>query len=56
MGARHIVQGWFTLDKDIAVGEDGGLTVAPAAAEALTQVLDQFSEALGRTPILAAAS
>ncbi|MEV0551930.1 NADPH-dependent FMN reductase [Streptomyces sp. NPDC050597] len=55
MGARHIVQGWFTLDKDIAVGEDGGLTVAPPAAEALTQVLDQFSEALGRTPILAAA-
>ncbi|GHA49398.1 FMN reductase (NADPH) [Streptomyces tauricus] len=56
MGARHIVQGWFTLDKDIVVGEDGGLTVAPAATEALTQVLDQFSEALGRRPVLAAAS
>jgi FMN reductase len=56
MGARHIVQGWFTLDKDITVGEDGGLTVAAAADEALTQVLDQFSDALGgRTPILAAA-
>ncbi|MEU9187154.1 NADPH-dependent FMN reductase [Streptomyces sp. NPDC048484] len=54
MGARHIVQGWFTLDKDIAVGEDGGLTVAPAAVEALAQVLDQFSEALDRRPILAA--
>ncbi|MCX4911746.1 NADPH-dependent FMN reductase [Streptomyces sp. NBC_00878] len=56
MGARHIVQGWFTLDKDITVGGDGGLTVAAAADEALTQVLDQFSDALGgRTPILAAA-
>ncbi|MFC8201949.1 NADPH-dependent FMN reductase [Streptomyces sp. NPDC060006] len=55
MGARHVVQGWFTLDKDISVGEDGGLAVAPGATEALTQVLDQFSEALGRTPALAAA-
>ncbi|TLS47713.1 NADPH-dependent FMN reductase [Streptomyces montanus] len=56
MGAAHIVQGWFTLDKDITAGEDGTLTVAPAAAEALTQVVDQFSDALGRTPLLAAAS
>ncbi|GDY88181.1 hypothetical protein SAVCW2_73800 [Streptomyces avermitilis] len=55
MGAAHIVQGWFTLDKDITAGEDGSLTVAPAAAEALTQVVDQFSAALGRTPLLAAA-
>ncbi|MFE7172715.1 NADPH-dependent FMN reductase [Streptomyces sp. NPDC057616] len=56
MGASHIVQGWFTLDKDISVDEDGSLTVAPAAAEALGQVVDQFSLALGRTPLLAAAS
>lgn len=56
MGAGHIVQGWFTLDKDIAVGEDGTLTVAPGPAEALEQVVDQFSEALGsRTALLAAA-
>ncbi|MEU9479369.1 NADPH-dependent FMN reductase [Streptomyces sp. NPDC048191] len=56
MGAAHIVQGWFTLDKDIAVGEDGSLTVAPAAAEALGHVVDQFSAALDRAPALAAAS
>ncbi|MBX7554726.1 NADPH-dependent FMN reductase [Streptomyces sp. NPDC004232] len=56
MGAAHIVQGWFTLDKDITVREDGSLTVAPATAEALGQVVDQFSAALGRTPLLAAAS
>jgi FMN reductase len=55
MGAGHIVQGWFTLDKDITAHEDGSLTVAPTAIQALTQVLDQFSTALGRTPVLAAA-
>jgi FMN reductase len=56
MGAAHIVQGWFTLDKDITVREDGSLTVAPATAEALGQVVDQFSAALRRTPVLVAAS
>ncbi|MBR8639891.1 NADPH-dependent FMN reductase [Streptomyces tuirus] len=55
MGAAHTVQGWFTLDKDITVHDDGSLSVAPSAAEALTQVVDQFSAALGRTPLLAAA-
>ncbi|MFI2721663.1 NADPH-dependent FMN reductase [Streptomyces collinus] len=55
MGAAHIVQGWFTLDKDLAVQDDGSLAVAPAATEALGQVVDQFSAALGRTPLLAAA-
>ncbi|MGW1543459.1 NADPH-dependent FMN reductase [Streptomyces sp. NPDC002309] len=55
MGAAHIVQGWFTLDKDLTVHDDGTLAVAPAAAEALGQVVDQFSAALGRTPLLAAA-
>jgi FMN reductase len=56
MGAGHVVQGWFTRDKDITVHEDGSLIVAPAAAEALGQVVDQFSAALGRTSLLAAAS
>ncbi|WP_405539914.1 NADPH-dependent FMN reductase [Streptomyces sp. NBC_00075] len=55
MGAAHIVQGWFTLDKDITAHEDGSISVAPATAEALTQVLDQFSTALGRSPVFAAA-
>ncbi|MEV6589557.1 NADPH-dependent FMN reductase [Streptomyces acidicola] len=56
MGAAHIVQGWFTLDKHITTDDDGSLAVAPAATEALTQVVDQFSAALGRAPLLAAAS
>ncbi|GAA4974672.1 NADPH-dependent FMN reductase [Streptomyces hyderabadensis] len=47
MGALHIVPGWFTLDKDITVGDDGATVVAPAAADALAQVTDQFSTALG---------
>jgi FMN reductase len=55
MGAAHIVQGWFTLDQDLTVHDDGSLTVAPAATEALTQVVDQFSAALGRSPLLAVA-
>ncbi|HLL37092.1 MAG TPA: NADPH-dependent FMN reductase [Streptomyces sp.] len=56
MGAGHIVQGWFTLDKDIAVTEDGKLSVAPGPAEALLQVVDRFSAALDdRTALLAAA-
>jgi FMN reductase len=57
MGAAHIVQGWFTLDKDITVHEDGSLTLTPTTGEALAQVVDQFSAALGRTaPVLATAS
>lgn len=58
MGADHIVQGWFTLDKDITVAPDGTVSVAPGSAEALSRVVDQFSRALTRTarPLLAAAS
>ncbi|WP_328718097.1 NADPH-dependent FMN reductase [Streptomyces sp. NBC_00247] len=55
MGAAHIVPGWFTVDKDLTVGEDGTLTVAPGTAEALAQVTDTFSRVLGgRTTVLAA--
>ncbi|MET9391264.1 NADPH-dependent FMN reductase [Streptomyces sp. NPDC006624] len=55
MGAAHIVPGWFTLDRDLAVGDDGTLTVAPGSAAALAEVTDRFSRALGgRTALLAA--
>lgn len=47
MGAAHIVQGWFTLDKDLTAGDDGRLVVAPGAAAALAQVTDRFSAVLG---------
>ncbi|MFJ9931192.1 MULTISPECIES: NADPH-dependent FMN reductase [Streptomyces] len=55
MGAAHIVQGWFTLDTDITVDQNGSVTVAPAGAAALGRVVDQFSAALRRTPLLASA-
>ncbi|MEU0203848.1 MULTISPECIES: NADPH-dependent FMN reductase [unclassified Streptomyces] len=55
MGAAHIVQGWFTLDQDICVSDDGSVTVAPEAAQALDHVVDGFSAALGgRPPLLVA--
>ncbi|MFJ4841227.1 NADPH-dependent FMN reductase [Streptomyces sp. NPDC088746] len=54
MGAAHIVPGWFTLDKDLTAGENGTLSVAPGAAEALAEVTDTFSRLLGgRTAVLA---
>lgn len=46
MGAAHIVQGWFVLDRHIAVGDDGTVTLDPAAAGPLRQVVQQFSTAL----------
>jgi FMN reductase len=54
MGASHITQGWFVLDKDIGSAEDGSVTVAPGAREALGQVVDQFAAAVGGAPALAA--
>ena len=54
MGPAHITPGWFTLYKEITVGDDGTLTVAPAAAEALAQVTDQVSRTLGGRTLLAA--
>ncbi|MGI5350546.1 NADPH-dependent FMN reductase [Streptomyces sp. CA-250714] len=56
MGPAHITPGWFVLDKDIAVGDDGTLTVAPGSAEALAHVTDQFSAALGTPAALLAAT
>ncbi|MGX2993608.1 NADPH-dependent FMN reductase [Streptomyces sp. JNUCC 64] len=53
MGADHIVQGWFTLDRQITVEADDRLVLAPEADRAVTQVLDRFSATLG-APRLAA--
>jgi FMN reductase len=51
MGAAHIVQGWFVLDRHLEVTDDGTLAVEPQTAEALDRVLDQFSTAIsGRLP------
>jgi FMN reductase len=55
MGAGHIVQGWFVLDRDITVHEDGTTTIEPGTDEALGPLVDQFSTAIGHTPRLATA-
>ncbi|HET6859353.1 MAG TPA: NADPH-dependent FMN reductase [Streptomyces sp.] len=56
MGASHIVQGWFVLDRHIVATEDGGVAVEAAAGKALEQVVDQFSDALGGHSRLTAAA
>ncbi|MFD4633462.1 NADPH-dependent FMN reductase [Streptomyces sp. NPDC058284] len=56
MGAAHIVQGWFVLDRHLGLREDGSLVIDSGTDEALHRVLDQFSGALDRAPLLAAAS
>jgi FMN reductase len=43
MGAAHIVQGWFVLDRHITVLDEGRVAVEPGTREALDQVVDQFS-------------
>ncbi|MEV7090682.1 NADPH-dependent FMN reductase [Streptomyces sp. NPDC093085] len=58
MGAAHIVQGWFVLDRHITVAEeDGSVSVDETARASLDRVVDQFARALGsagRTPAVAA--
>ncbi|MFE2375069.1 NADPH-dependent FMN reductase [Streptomyces sp. NPDC059398] len=55
MGAAHIVQGWFVLDRHISVAPDDTVTVDPATARSLDQIVDQFSTALDHRPSLAVA-
>ncbi len=46
MGAGHILQGWFVLDRHITVDENGTTTVEAAADEMLGTLSDQFSATL----------
>ncbi|MCA1221370.1 NADPH-dependent FMN reductase [Streptomyces sp. 8L] len=45
MGAHHIVQGWFVLDRHITV-DDRGVRVDAVAQEGLHKVVDRFTQAL----------
>ena len=59
LGAHHIVQGWFVLDRHIETGENsavGDVLLAPESAEPLYGVVDGFSAALHARRALAAAS
>jgi FMN reductase len=55
MGARHIVQGWFVLDRHITAHEDGSTSVEAGTDEALARLVDHFSAEVGAIPRLAAA-
>ncbi|MEU6645633.1 NADPH-dependent FMN reductase [Saccharomonospora sp. NPDC046836] len=55
MGAEHVVQGYFLLDRLITVSEHGA-TVAPEAEPTLLSIVDSFSETLHRRTRVVAAS
>ncbi|GAA2158384.1 NADPH-dependent FMN reductase [Kitasatospora kazusensis] len=46
MGARHVTQGWFVLDRHIGVAEDGRTTVERESDVLLAPVVDGFAAAL----------
>lgn len=50
MGAAHVTQGWFVLDRDILTAQDGTTELSPAAATALEGVVTGFADALP-TPV-----
>ncbi|MFB7910492.1 NADPH-dependent FMN reductase [Kitasatospora sp. NPDC056076] len=50
MGAAHVTQGWFVLDRDILTAPDGSTALSPGAATALEEVVDRFADALP-TPV-----
>jgi FMN reductase len=47
LGAHHVMQGWFVLDRDIEWSESG-VAVGPASAVPLYRVVDDFSATLSR--------
>ncbi|MED7952376.1 MULTISPECIES: NADPH-dependent FMN reductase [unclassified Streptomyces] len=55
MGAGHITQGWFVLDRHITVREDGATVIERETDVLLRPVVDGFATALERlaTPVLA---
>ncbi|GAA1071329.1 MULTISPECIES: NADPH-dependent FMN reductase [Kitasatospora] len=55
MGAGHITQGWFVLDRHVTTREDGTTALEPETELQLTPVVDTFAAALVRTGELVAA-
>ncbi|GGM46270.1 FMN reductase (NADPH) [Longimycelium tulufanense] len=52
LGAHHVVQGWFVLDKHITSANDG-VTLEPDAERPLYEVVDGFSTVLhDRRPLV----
>ncbi|MGF1431335.1 NADPH-dependent FMN reductase [Kitasatospora sp. LaBMicrA B282] len=48
MGAAHVTQGWFVLDRHISLREDGSATVERETDVLLQPVVDAFAAALAR--------
>ncbi len=55
MGAGHITQGWFVLDRHITVREDGVTVIERETDVLLAPVVDGFAAALERRVELAVA-
>lgn len=54
MGAGHVVQGWFVLDRHITVLDDGGVALDTEAAAGVGRAVHAFVRALDRAPDSAA--
>ncbi|MEV6211966.1 NADPH-dependent FMN reductase [Kitasatospora sp. NPDC051914] len=54
MGAAHITQGWFVLDRHVSVREDGTTEIERETDVLLGPVVDTFASALVRTGEFAA--
>ena len=50
MGARHVVQGYFLVDRLVTLTDDGGIVLDPGADEALRVIVDGFGDALSWAP------
>lgn len=50
MGARHVVQGYFLVDRLVTPTNDGGVALDPAVDAALRSIVDGFGDALARAP------
>ncbi|WP_030245526.1 NADPH-dependent FMN reductase [Streptomyces sp. NRRL S-350] len=48
MGAGHITQGWFVLDRDVAAREDGTTVLERGTETLLSPVVEGFATALER--------
>ncbi|SEG81866.1 FMN reductase [Actinacidiphila yanglinensis] len=56
MGAGHVVQGWFVLDRHITLLDDGGVALDTEAAAGVGRALHAFVRALDRAPDTASAA
>ncbi|MER8188226.1 NADPH-dependent FMN reductase [Kitasatospora sp. NPDC094015] len=56
MGAGHVTQGWFVLDRHIGVRDDGSTELVPETEAQLAPVVEDFAAALARRAVPALAA